>query len=300
MAYGSAGSGDELIALSAGDTGASIAPNIGANCVAFEIGGQAIVEPVADLAGLRTAPTHGGCPILFPFAGRVRDGRYRFDGRDYQLPLNAPGERMHLHGFAPGARWRVASRDAASCVCLLDQTMLAPEERRGYPWPFALTVRWSLAPGRLRADVRVENTGDSDLPFAFGLHPYFAVAPDTAVRVPAAAQWPIAAGFMAGPAEPTAGAWHWDELEPGASLLLTDLPHYTVEATAGDTIVRFPGDRFGEVVVYRPPASRTAVCVEPWTSVAGAANLLAPGEPHGLLRLLPGAAWEAWVEISRQ
>ena len=98
----------------------------------------------------------------------------------------------------------------------------------------------------------------------------------------------------------SAGAWRWDELEPGASLLLTDLPPGTVEATAGDTVVRFPGDRFGEVVVYRPPAGRAAVCLEPWTSVASAANLLAPGTPHGLLRLAAGAAWEAWAEISRQ
>ena len=300
MAHGSTTSGDELIALSVGDSSARIAPGIGANGVAFEIDGQAIIEPVPSLDGLRAAPTHGGCPILFPFAGRVRDGRYRFDGRDYQLSLNAPGERAHIHGFAPGARWRVASQDDTSCVCVFDQTMLAPDERSGYPWPFALTVRWSLTPGRLRADVRVENTGEGDLPFAFGLHPYFAVAPDAAVRVPAAAQWPIAAGFMAGPTEATAGAWRWDELEPGASLLLTDLPHGTVEATAGDTVVRFPGDRFGEVVVYRPPAGRAAICIEPWTSVAGAANLLAPGEPHGLLRLAPGTVWEAWVEISRQ
>jgi galactose mutarotase-like enzyme len=49
-------------------------------------------------------------------------------------------------------------------------------------------------------------------------------------------------------------------------------------------------------VVYRPP-ERASVCVEPWTSVAGAANQLEPGAPHGLVRLPPGARWDAWVEI---
>ena len=88
----------------------------------------------------------------------------------------------------------------------------------------------------------------------------------------------------------------WAALEPGASLLLTGLPPGDVEATAGETAVRFPGDRFGEVVVYRPP-ERASVCVEPWTSVAGAANQLEPGAPHGLVRLPPGARWDAWVEI---
>ena len=288
-----------LITLSAGDTRALVAPGIGANCVAFESDGRPIIEPVPSLDELRAAPSRGGCPILFPFPGRVAGGRYRFDGRDYQLPLNAPAEATHLHGFAPRARWRVASQDAATCVCVVDHSLLTEADARGYPWPFALAVRWSVAPGRLRADVRVENPGSGDLPFGFGLHPYLVAAPDAVVQVPASEQWPIAGNVMAGPPGPTTGSWPWASLEPGASLLLTGLPTGTVEATVGDCAVRFPGDRFGEVVVYRPP-DRAAVCVEPWTSVAGAANLLEPGAPHGLLRLPPGAAWQAWVEISHQ
>jgi aldose 1-epimerase len=288
-------SGD-LIALADGDTRAVIAPGLGANCLALERGGRPVLEPVSALETLVANPGAGGCPVLFPFPGRVAGGRYRFDGRDYQLPVTQPDEGTHLHGFALRHPWRVVARDAAACTLAFDQSLLSPEEARGYPWPFAVTLRWRVGPGLLRADVRVENTGRGDLPFGFGLHPYLAVAPDAVVRVPTAELFPIAAGMRAGAVEPAAGPWPWAALQPGASLLLTGLPPGEVEATAGETAVRFPGDRFGEVVVYRPP-ERASVCVEPWTSVAGAANQLAPGAPHGLVRLPPGARWDAWVEI---
>ncbi|HET8631435.1 MAG TPA: hypothetical protein VFL91_28770 [Thermomicrobiales bacterium] len=288
---------DGLITLRDGDTVAAIAPALGANCVAFAVDGRAVIEPVPGPDALRAGAAPAGCPVLFPFPGRVAQGRYTVGGREYTLPLNVDNGRDHRHGLVTHRPWRVARRDAASCTCVVDDAMLTPAERAGYPWPFALTLTWRVAPGRLRADVTVENRGDEALPFGFGLHPYLAAPPDAVVRVPAASAWPLAAGMMAGDRQPAGGPWPWAALAEAASLLLTDLPPGTVEATAGATAIRFPGDRFGEVVVYRPPA-RPAVCVEPWTSVAGAANLLPPGAPHGLLLLPPGATWDAWVELA--
>ncbi len=296
MDRGTAGA-DGGIALRAGDTEAVIDPAGGANCLAFRAGARDLIEPVPAPDAARATPTRWGCPILFPFPGRIAGGRYRIAGREYRLPLTAPDGQAHLHGFAPRRGWRVVDRDADSCVCAFDRALLAPEEARAYPWPFALTVRWSVRPGLLRADVAVANPGDDPLPFGFGLHPYLAVAEDAIVRVPATRAWPHREGLPTGPPAPAMGPWPWAALEPGASTLLTGLPKTTIEATAGAIALRFPGDRLGEVVLYRPPG-RAAVCIEPWTSVSGAAASLAPGAPHGLVHLPAGATWDAWIELA--
>src|SRR5438034_969248 len=53
-------------------------------------------------------PTRSGIPILFPFPNRIRDGRYSWDGKSYQLPLNDPTRLNAIHGFACRHPWRVA------------------------------------------------------------------------------------------------------------------------------------------------------------------------------------------------
>lgn len=177
----------DAIALRAGDTEATIAPDAGANCLALRVGERDVIERVPTPDAALAEPTHWGCPILFPFPGQLVGGRYRVAGQEYHLPLNSPDGHKHSHGFAPRRPWRVAHRDAASCVCVFDRAGLAPEEAAAYRWPFRLTVRWSVQPGLLRADVRVENPGDEALPFGFGCTPTWPSrkTPSCACRRPA-------------------------------------------------------------------------------------------------------------------
>jgi galactose mutarotase-like enzyme len=145
--------------------------------------------------------------------------------------------------------------------------------------------------------VVVENLDHVDMPFGLGLHPYTAIAPDALLEIPAHASWPHEGGIPTGTPTPVAGPWRWRELAEGASTLLTDLPLEDLEARAGAVSLRWPGDRFGEVTLYRPPG-RPSVCVEPWTSVSNAAAQIAPGATHGLVVIPPMQPWRAWLEIA--
>ena len=51
--------------------------------------------------------TRSGHPILFPFPGRLREGRLTFEGKTYQLPLNEGTKKHAIHGFTPRNPWRV-------------------------------------------------------------------------------------------------------------------------------------------------------------------------------------------------
>ncbi|HEY3110180.1 MAG TPA: hypothetical protein VGL23_15565, partial [Chloroflexota bacterium] len=187
--------------------------------------------------------------------------------------------------------WRLLERRPDACACRLEGG-----GGDDYPWRFRLTARWRVSPGLLGLGLVVENLDQDDMPFGLGLHPYLVVGSDALVELPAAAAWPHEGGIPSGPPAPAGGPWRLADLPPGSSTLLTDLPDGDVAARAGGALLRWPGDRFGEVVLYRPP-DRPSLCVEPWSSVSSAAAR-PPGARHGLVRLPPGAAWRAWLEIA--
>ena len=42
---------------------------------------------------------------LIPWPNRLRDGRYRFDGEEHQLPLTEPEKHNAIHGLVRWANW---------------------------------------------------------------------------------------------------------------------------------------------------------------------------------------------------
>src|SRR6202044_3213030 len=106
----------DVISLSDGHgSTAKIAPALGFNCFDFQarVGNETI--PVLDaspqFAKGGDKPSGHGIPILFPFPNRIRDGRFKGNGRDYAIPAsNAsynPGSA--ILGFRPDRPWRVPS-----------------------------------------------------------------------------------------------------------------------------------------------------------------------------------------------
>src|SRR5712692_9930408 len=81
---------------------AEVWPAAGFNCYLWQVarGGRLLDLLYADpdfLTGGR--PTRSGIPILFPFPNRIRDGRFTWDGKEFQLPLNDGPQRNAIHGF---------------------------------------------------------------------------------------------------------------------------------------------------------------------------------------------------------
>src|SRR5438477_9846247 len=76
-----------------GQARAEVWPGLGFNCFAWQAvrAGQALDLLYADpqlFQGGR--PTRSGIPVLFPFPNRIRDGRFSWRGRPYELPRNDP------------------------------------------------------------------------------------------------------------------------------------------------------------------------------------------------------------------
>ena len=121
--------------------------------------------------------------ILAPWPNRIRDGHYTFEGTAYQLALTEPPRHNAIHGLTNWSRWRLAEQAPGSVTLEFD---LPPQI--GYPWPLTLRTRWTVSADGLRSDQEVTNTGDSNAPWGFSVHPYVQLpgvpVDDTLLRVP--------------------------------------------------------------------------------------------------------------------
>jgi aldose 1-epimerase len=100
-----------------------------------------------------------GC-VVGRFANRIAGGRFELDGTAYQLQIN-DGPRPHaLHGGSPGfgARmWEGRAEDVEGGAALT-LSRVSPDGEEGYPGTVRVSVRYTLAQGRLTLAYRAETT----------------------------------------------------------------------------------------------------------------------------------------------
>ena len=151
----------------------------GATLVGFEVarGGRSvdIAAPYRDAAEIVARPG-SRFAIMVPFAGRIAEARYRFDGREYDLqPGAAPGKRECRHGFVRDNDFHVAEL-AADTACARATLRTSIHERPGYPFAIDLAVSFTLDEAGLALEARMRNRGGEPAPCFFGWHPYFHVS----------------------------------------------------------------------------------------------------------------------------
>lgn len=295
--------GDRMT-LTAGDARGEVLPAVGCNCVRWQIGGRDLLYcPPPD--ELTERPTRGGIPVLFPFPNRIRDGRFVWEGREYQLAKNDSTRENAIHGFSPRAAWQVLGTASGTDCASLDAAFSIPAD-----WPASgvLELRIRLTPTALRYEALVLAL-DRPLPFGLGYHPYFATTPDCRVQTPARARWELVDSLPTGRRMPVDTERDLREPKPVAGLKLDDV--YTdFPDTAPDSDgliergrVEYPGTgvlrvrtspAFRELVLFNPP-HRKAVCVEPYTCPTDAIHLQ-EREDVGWRVLPPGGRWEGVVE----
>jgi len=290
--------GVEIFLLEEGTTArAAVAPGLGLNCFSFDAR-LPILESV-DFAEFRKKPTSYGIPLLFPFPNRIRDGAFMFQGERFRIDPSR-------HGFVRDKAWKVLETGASN----LDGAWIRAEIKAGdypreildqFPFPFTLDVTWRVRNAALEIDAIAENTGERTMPTGFGIHPYFRRPERGTVQVPAAKRWELSDSLPTGKLLDVEGACDLREAKDLAGLTLDDI--YTepladasgrVECVLNDdvnklqTVVEFHRQQFPHVVVYTPPAPRSAICIEPNSCPTDAFNLQLHGVDADLIELEPG------------
>ena len=113
--------------------------------------------------------THGGMALLIPFANRVRNAEYSFDGIKYRLPNN--DGRNSIHGLTRDVEWKKLHRNANSKEAELEYTL----ESKGYPSVMRILVKYGITENSLAVDFSAFNLGSRPVPLVIGTHPYFRI-----------------------------------------------------------------------------------------------------------------------------
>lgn len=266
-----------------GDWTLSLKPDLGASVTSLTWRGRDVLRPAPDNLD---SPLAASSFPLAPYANRIDDGVFAFEGRAVRLPAT-PGFAPHaLHGVGWRARWNVL-RVHGGMVDLV----LAAEAGPEWPWAWTASHRLSLSEDGLEMSLTIANEDAAPMPAGLGLHPYFAVEPSTRLQLSAPKVWLTdaceiperlaAAGEVIDWSEAAAVAEapfvdhayaDWD----GRAALLHD--GWRVDLTAS------PNARWAQVYA---PRGESFVCVEPVTHRPDAHNAPA-GEDSGLTVLAPG------------
>lgn len=241
-----------------------------------------------------------GIPFLHPFANRVTDERFEFDGR--VVDLGKAADRLHrdpnglpIHGLLAGTDgWTVetAATDAAARLTARFDFAAHDDLMAAFPFPHAIEMDVALADATLTVATTVTATGDIQVPISFGYHPY--------LRLPgvARADWLInapvhehltldersiptgerkAAGIEPGPLSDRTYDDVYAGVEPGTT--------FALEGGGRRIQITFTSG-YPVAVVYAPPDD-DVVCFEPMTAPTNALldrppelQLISPGDSY--------------------
>lgn len=150
----------------------AVVTEIGATLRSLTFDGREVLHTFAE----DEAPTGSMGRQLLPWPNRIRDGRYTFDGAEYQLPITEVPRNTALHGLNEGVAWDLVSHTADEVVM---GSVYYPQ--RGWNAVLEARITHRLDDEGLTVTVEVTNVGATRAPYGYGVHPYLAADLSTAV-----------------------------------------------------------------------------------------------------------------------
>jgi aldose 1-epimerase len=285
----------------------AVVVEVGGGLREYSVGGLEILDGYGE-DELRQS---GRGQVMAPWPNRLEDGRYTFDGVEYQVPIDEVEAGNAIHGLAVWASWRVLEREPHRAVLGYLQ-----RPRAGYPFALDLRVEYELADDGLTVRTAATNVGEAAAPYGTGMHPYVRlgreVVDELELTVPADTVLHADARGLPTGTSPVDGSDH-DFRRPrpiGTTRLdhgFTDLgrgPDGLARVTlhdpaAGPELTLWVDEAYSWLMLYtgdpRPDVNRRSIAIEPMTCPP---NAFRTGE--SLVRLEPGqshsAAWGIAVE----
>lgn len=152
----------EQFELAHGEQRATVV-EVGGGLRCYSVGGREVLESYP----LQAICDGGHGTPLIPWPNRLADGRYSFDGKEYQLALSEPARHNAIHGLLRWRSWRELERTAAAVTV---STRVHPLP--GYPFSLDVRIAYELGEEGLEVTTTAANVGEEPCPYACGQHPY--------------------------------------------------------------------------------------------------------------------------------
>jgi len=172
----------ESLTLTAGSLRLDVLPSLGGAVARFTASDFPIFrEQPAAIASVSDCASFP----LIPFSNRIRNGRFSFDGTQYQIPVDKRDAGFANHGHARHLPWEVVAASPEALTLRFKQLAPAPS------WPFAFTAEqvFSLTPDGLTLHARLRNDAARPAPAGIGFHPYFTRLAGTKLSFAADCLW---------------------------------------------------------------------------------------------------------------
>jgi len=277
------------IALELGDARVVVEPQIGGSIARYTVRGREVLRPAsADAASVLEM----SCFPLVPFANRIACGAFRWQGRTIALRPNFGDEPHPLHGLGWQSAWRVAEKNNAHAVLILDH------EAGEWPWAYRAELNFSLGAAGLHAALLLTNRGPDPMPASLGFHPYFPKHGRTRLTAAVDGMWLTDTTLV-----PTTRGAPLLDFAKGASLYAAPLVDNCFTGWPGRAVIDQPDlqivlkadTRFLHVFV---PEGADYFCAEPVSAMPDAVNRAEPHDETGLLTLAPGATHTVSMTIA--
>jgi aldose 1-epimerase len=280
-----------VIVLERGGWRLRVRPELGCSISSLTRGAYPVLRPTPDGAMdiLETA-----CFPLVPYANRIAQGRFSFDGQAVSLPVLDRFAPHALHGDGWLEPWSLLEHTDTSA------SLVYRHDVGAWPWPYEAVQTFTLTGSGLRIDLSVLNVAETPAPAGLGLHPYFPVGEQTRLSLKADAVWAVDGGLIPTAPVSPASVFDWSSGPRVAGAPFVDHCYAGWDRTArliepGRTTTITASPNAGRAHVYAP--GQAFCCVEPVTHRPDAVH--APDhEASGLVMLAPGRALSMWMEIA--
>ena len=244
------------------------APECGGNLSQVKYDGVDIMRGFSDVSDWVETPTNFGFAVLFP-PNRIDGGKFSFNGKNYQLPVNEPARGNHLHGVALREKWVLddVTDDSLAMSWIFDEN--SPMYAL-YPFSCKLSVTYTFKEKSLIQKFTAENLSQEVMPCALGFHTAFPAPEQLRVTGRGGRFELVPPRFLMSGREI---GW-LDGFEPGKWLdpaqvwpfghFRMDSSHRLAELDYGSFMLRYTVDeKFDHWMVWRPEFDTSFVCVEP-------------------------------------
>jgi aldose 1-epimerase len=147
-------------------------------CASLRHAGEEVLGQRRGLTAYVERGSTMGVPLLHPWANRLGALEYSAAGGTGRLDPDAPSVRLEEHGLpvhgllAASPLWELDELEDRAISAELDLGA-HPELLAAFPFPHLLRMEVALDGDALTWTTSVTPTGESDVPIAFGYHPYF-------------------------------------------------------------------------------------------------------------------------------
>jgi aldose 1-epimerase len=287
--------------LVAGDLQAVFLPDHGMLGASLRYKGVEILRRVEDLEAAAARGSSAGIPLLYPWANRLAEPRYRVLGQEVVLDKSSPLLHFDEHGLPmhgvpwPLLRWLVTEARQEFITAQLD--WFSSDLLALFPFRHRVELVATLRPDGLTLETTVVASSEGPVPVSFGFHPYFGFSElsraNWYLKLPAMRKLVLdGRGIPTGDEERFAG--FNDELgessfDDGFALMDEQTTFAVAGAACKVNVELLAGYRYAQVFA---PKDKDYIALEPMTAPANAL-----GNGRGLRFVAPGERFQAVFRI---